>query len=296
MTTEAIQTDFASFDTWPLEERLKVIIDANRRAVTAVQRALPALTEASAGIRERLVAGGRLVYIGAGTSGRLALQDAAELEPTFGFDQVVVLLAGGDDAGKHAQEGAEDDEEAAIKAVRQAKVSALDAVLGIAASGRTPYTVAGLREAQKRGAFTVGVANNANTPLLEVAEIAVLIETGPEVIAGSTRMAAGTAQKIVLNALSTAPMPELGRVYKNLMVGMRPVNEKLYRRAVQIVSAATAKAESAAERALKEANWDIRQAVVSLETGLGPEASLRILEQYDGHIHKAIRAAFKGEN
>ena len=291
MSTEAIQADFTLFDTWTLDARLDALAEANRRAVTSVQNALPQLVQASEGIGERLINGGRLVYIGAGTSGRLALQDAAELEPTFGFDKTVVLLAGGEAAGQEAQEGAEDDEEAGAEAVRLAEVGPQDAVVGLAASGRTPYTVAGVEEARALGAFTIGVANNPNTLLLETAHAPILLETGPEVIAGSTRLAAGTAQKIVLNCLSSALMPDLGRVYKNLMVGMRPVNEKLYARAVQIVVAATEASEEAAREALKGTAWDIREAIVCVETGLGAEASGRVLEQHGGHIRKAIQAA-----
>ena len=241
---------------------------------------MPELTSAAAGVRERLTSGGRLVYIGAGTSGRLALQDAAELPPTFGFSRAVVLLAGGEEAGKEAREGAEDDEDAARDAVRQAGVGDEDAVIGLAASGGTPYTVAGVEEARKRGAFTVGVANNPGSRLLEVAECPVLLATGPEVIAGSTRLAAGTAQKVALNALSTAVMPELGGVYKNLMVGMKPVNGKLYKRAVQMAQTATGKPRAQVEEALRETDWNISEAVVRLETGLSPEASRDLLARY----------------
>ena len=212
--TEEVYKDFERFDTWDLEKRLEVLIGANQRVVEAVARALPELTNAAAGIHKRLTLGGRLVYIGAGTSGRLALQDAAELPPTFGFNRTVVLLAGGEAAGKQAQEGAEDDEDAARDAVRQAEVDHRDAVIALAASGGTPYTVAGVEEARLKDAFTVGIANNSGSRLLNVAECPVLLATGPEVIAGSTRLAAGTAQKVALNALSTAVMPELGGVYK----------------------------------------------------------------------------------
>ena len=278
--TEEVYRDFERFDTWDLEKRLEVLTQANQRAVEAVARALPDLINAAAGIRERLLAGGRLVYVGAGTSGRLALQDAAELPPTFGFNRTVVLLAGGEAAGKQAREGAEDDEDAARDAVRQAEVDDKDAVIGLAASGGTPYTVAGVEEARKRGAFTVGIANNAGSRLLGVAECSILLETGPEVIAGSTRLAAGTAQKVALNALSTAVMPELGGVYKNLMVGMKPINDKLYKRSVQMVQTATDKPRAQVEEALRETDWNISEAIVRLETGLSPEASRDLLARY----------------
>ena len=278
--TEGVHGDFERFDTWALERRLGVLIEANRRALEAVADARSALTHAATGVRERLLAGGRLVYIGAGTSGRLALQDAAELPPTFGFSRTVVLLAGGEAAGKRAQEGAEDDEDAARDAVRQAGVDDKDAVIALAASGQTPYTVAGVREARSRGAFTVGVANNPGSRLLDAAECPVLLATGPEVIAGSTRLAAGTAQKVALNALSTAVMPELGGVYKNLMVGMKPVNDKLYKRAAQMAQTATGKPRAEVEAALTETDWNLREAILTLETGLSPQASRDLLTRY----------------
>ncbi len=278
--TEGIQTDLEQFDTWSLEERLEVLIQANQRALEAVANARSALTHAATGLRERLLQGGRLIYIGAGTSGRLALQDAAELPPTFGFSRTVVLLAGGEAAGQQAQEGAEDDEDAARGAVRQAEVADKDAVIALAASGGTPYTVAGVQEARSRGAFTVGVANNPGSRLLEVAECSVLLATGPEVIAGSTRLAAGTAQKVVLNALSSTVMPELGGVYKNLMVGMKPVNDKLYKRAVQMAQTATGQPRARVEAALRETDWSISEAILTLETDLSPQASRDLLTRY----------------
>ena len=278
--TEEVYKDFERFDTWGLKERLEVLTRANQRAVEAVARALPNLTNAAAGIRECLLAGGRLIYIGAGTSGRLALQDAAELPPTFGFSRTVVLLAGGEEAGQQAQEGAEDDEDAARDAVRQAEVEGKDAVIALAASGGTPYTVAGVEEARERGAFTVGIANNPGSRLLEIAECPVLLATGPEVIAGSTRLAAGTAQKVALNALSTAVMPELGGVYKNLMVGMKPVNDKLYKRAVQMAQTATGQPRARVEAVLRETDWRISEAIVRLETRLSVDASRDLLARH----------------
>src|SRR5690606_26057187 len=164
------------------------------------------------------------------------VMDAAELAPTFGFDRTEVLLAGGGQARDRAQEGAEDDADAAAADIDGAAVGADDALIGVAASGRTPYTVAAVRRAKERGAFTVGLANNPATPLLEVGDVGVLLDTGPEVLAGSTRLAAGTAQKAALNALSTAVLVRLGGAYDNLMVGMRPLNAKLKRRAVDIVA------------------------------------------------------------
>jgi N-acetylmuramic acid 6-phosphate etherase len=206
----------------------------------------------------------------------------------------VVLMAGGAAAGETSVEGAEDEEEAAVAAVAAAKVDARDVVIGLAASGRTPYTVAAVRAARARGAFTVGIANNPGAPLLDVAEVGVLLDTGPEVIAGSTRLVAGTAQKIALNALSTAPMTELGAVYRNLMVAMRPKNEKLHQRAVAMVALATGRAETAARSALVRCDWRIREAIVHLETGLDPRRAERLLHEHGGRVREALEAHRRG--
>jgi N-acetylmuramic acid 6-phosphate etherase len=292
--TETVHGEFDAFDRWSMEARVEALITANDRALRAVRAAVPALTRAAEGVAARLLAGGRLVYAGAGTSGRLAVLDAAELPPTFDFDRSVVLMAGGAAAGETSVEGAEDDEDAAVAAVAAAKVDARDVVIGLAASGRTPYTVAAVRAARARGAFTVGIANNPGAPLLDVAEVGVLLDTGPEVIAGSTRLVAGTAQKIALNALSTAPMTELGAVYRNLMVAMRPKNEKLHQRAVAMVALATGRAETAARSALVRCDWRIREAIVHLETGLDPRRAERLLHEHGGRVREALEAHRRG--
>jgi len=288
--TEGIDPQYADFEAWPMELRVRALVEANERAVTAAIAAVPALTLAAEGIAARLAGGGRLVYAGAGTSGRLSLQDAAELPPTFDFSRTVVLLAGGAAAGTTAKEGAEDETEDAAAAVDAASVGPDDALVGIAASGRTPYTVAAVRRARERGAFTVGIANNAGTPLLEAAEVAVLLDTGPEVVAGSTRMVAGTAQKIALNALSSAPMAELGALHGNLMVAMRPTNAKLRHRAVDIVAVASGATPTDAERALRACGGDIRCAIVHLGSGLAPAAASALLARHGGRASLALAA------
>ena len=249
LQTETSLETYAELDTWPLGRTLSALVDSNAAAIDAVRQALPNLEQAAAGIERALTAGGRLIYLGAGTSGRLAVQDAAELPPTFGFSRVHAVLAGGEDAGKRALEAAEDDEGSARERLRALGLTANDAVVGIAASGSTPFTVAGIVFARAQGAFTVGLANNAGTPLLTAAEVGVLLETPPEVLAGSTRLAAGTAQKVALNALSTAVLVRLGGAYGNLMVGMRPQNIKLRGRAVSIVRQATGRSPAEAEAA-----------------------------------------------
>lgn len=292
--TEGIDPRYADFESWPMAERVRALVEANQRAVAAVSASLPALSEAADGIAERLACGGRLVYAGAGTSGRLSLQDAAELAPTFDFDRTLVLLAGGPDAGATAREGAEDDGDAAVAAVDAAALGPADALIGLAASGRTPFTVAAIRRARERGAFTVGIANNPDTPVLEVAHVGVLLDSGPEVLAGSTRMVAGTAQKIALNALSTAPMVELGAVHGNLMVAMRPTNAKLRRRAGAIVAAASGADLAVAERALHDCDGDIRCAVVHLGSGLAPDAAAALLARHGRRASRALAAHERG--
>jgi N-acetylmuramic acid 6-phosphate etherase len=291
VNTEVISQEYADLDTWPAQRTLQAIIESSQRSLDAVSAALPELTRAAELISERLAKGGRLIYIGAGTSGRLALQDAAELPPTFGFDRTVVLLAGGSFAGSKAREGAEDHTDAALNEISEADVNELDAMIGVAASGRTPYTVAGIEAARSRGALTIGLANNPGSPLLLAAEVPVLLETGPEVLAGSTRLAAGTAQKIALGALSTTALVSLGGAYGNLMVGMKPGNEKLRGRAALIVAEATGVGEAEATRQLAAAGWEIKTAIVTLKAGVGVPAARELLARTGGRVRQAIESS-----
>jgi len=290
VSTEGIDPRYAGLDTWEAGRILEAVTDSNARAVAAVERALPALTRAAEGIEERLAGGGRLVYVGAGTSGRLGVLDAAELAPTFGYDDVVVLMAGGGDAFTQAKEGAEDDVEAAVADLERAGVGRDDAVVGLAASGRTPYTVGAVRRARSLGAFTVGIANNPGAPLLEAADVGVLLDTGPEVLAGSTRLAAGTAQKAALNALSTTVMVRLGGSYDNLMVGMRPLNAKLVERAAGIVARATGRGLEEAHALLQASGRSIRVAIVMGLTGADEAAARSALEGTGGRVRAAVAA------
>jgi N-acetylmuramic acid 6-phosphate etherase len=290
LATEASIDRFRDLDRWSLGRTLEELIDGNRRAVEAVEAARPQLERAAEEIVKRLAEGGRLVYAGAGTSGRLALQDAAELPPTFGFDRTVVLIAGGSGAGTQAREGAEDDAAEAATEIAAARVGPSDVVIGIAASGRTPYTIAAVEAAARSGALTIGMANNPGTPLLEAAQIPICLDTGPEVLAGSTRLAAGTAQKVALNALSTASLVRLGGAYRNLMVGMAPSNEKLRRRAVAIVDKATGAGEEPAREALRRAGGSIRAAVVSLRAGVDPTEASELLARHQQRVRDALVA------
>ncbi len=286
--TERVDPAFADLDAWPLERSLAALADGQARAIAAVQRALPQLEAAAAGVEARLAAGGRLVYAGAGTSGRLAVQDAAELPPTFGFERTVVLMAGGAEAGASAREGAEDDEGDALAHVAAAAVGPADAFVGIAASGRTPFTVAALRAARAAGAFTVGIANVEGTPLLEAAEAPVWLDTGPEVLAGSTRLAAGTAQKAALNLISTAALVRLGGAYGNQMVGMRALNAKLRRRAAAMVARAAGVDEARAADALAVADGEIRVAIVVAKAGVDADRAREALDAHGQRVRAAL--------
>jgi N-acetylmuramic acid 6-phosphate etherase len=288
--TERVDPAFADLDAWPLARSLEALADGQTRAVDAVRRALPQLEKAAAGVEARLAAGGRLVYAGAGTSGRLAVQDAAELPPTFGFERTLVLMAGGAEAGASAREGAEDDEADARARVAAAGLGAADAFVGVAASGRTPFTVAALRAARAAGAFTIGIANVEGTPLLDAAEAPIWLDTGPEVLAGSTRLAAGTAQKAALNLISTAVLVRLGGAYGNLMVGMRPLNAKLRRRAAAMVARAAGVDEARATEALASADGDVRVAVVVAKAGVGAARARAALEANGLRVRAAVAA------
>jgi N-acetylmuramic acid 6-phosphate etherase len=288
LTTERVDPLFADLDTWPTGRALAAVVEGQRRAIEAVAVALPALERAADGIAARLERGGRLAYAGAGTSGRLALLDAAELPPTFGFDRTVVLMAGGVEAASSAREGAEDDVTGAARAVAAAALGPDDALIGLAASGRTPFTVAAVRAARAAGAFTVGIASVAEAPLLAAADVGVWLDTGPEVLAGSTRLGAGTAQKAALNALSTVVLVRLGGAFGNLMVGMRPTNEKLRRRAVTLVATATGADEEVAAAALATAGGDLRVAIVLQVAGVDAGRARAALAAHGQRVRDAL--------
>jgi N-acetylmuramic acid 6-phosphate etherase len=231
-----------------------------------------------------------LIYAGAGTSGRIAAQDAAELPPTFDwpYERAVPVMAGGDAALLRAVEGAEDDGAAAREALKQLGLTAQDVVIGIAASGNTPFAVAALEYARETGALAIGVYNNRNGRLADVADVHVLIETGPELLAGSTRLKAGTAQKVVLNCISTGIMVRLGFVYRGLMVEMQPTNAKLQQRALQMVAELADCGEDAAAAALAEADGSIKLATVMLVKALGRSEAVALLERTGGTLRGAL--------
>lgn len=288
--TEAISELHRDLDRLAPLALVTALLDDQALAVEAVRTAAPAIAAAVEQIVPRLAAGGRLLYAGAGTSGRLALLDAAELPPTFSWppERAVALIAGGLRAVTEAVEGAEDDADAARRDLGALVPGPLDAVIGIAASGTTPYAIAALELARQVGALTVGIANNPGAPLLTGADQAILLDTGPEAISGSTRLKAGTSQKIALNLISTSVMVRLGKVHGNLMVDLRATNEKLRGRAVRLVVAAAGTRPDVARQALERAGWSVKLAVVMLRLDLGAlEASAR-LERAGGRIRDAL--------
>ena len=263
--------------------------DGQLAACAAVRPALPAINAAVEAAVLNLKRGGRLVYVGAGTSGRIAIQDGAELGPTYDWpsDRIVFLMAGGLQAVLESVEGAEDDEAKGAEAIANAELNENDVVIAVAASGTTPFTIGALRSAGARGALCIAVANNRGAPLFEPAHHRILIETGTEVLAGSTRMQAGTAQKIVLNLFSTAVMVKLGRVYRGLMVSMRASNAKLLRRAEVIVSQIVGCAENDAAKFVERADGDVKIAVL-LGLGWKQTEAVEALLKHEGNLRAVI--------
>jgi N-acetylmuramic acid 6-phosphate etherase len=265
-------------DRLPAIEVVRIIQEQDALVAAAVAAQAARIAHAIDEIAERLRHGGRLFYAGAGTSGRIAMLDASELPPTYGVDPslVRVLMAGGDRAYFAAVEGAEDDDEAAIATVSR-EVTSDDAVVGIAASGTTPYTVAAVRKANLLGALTVGVTSVAASPLAQHVDIPIVVETGPEVIMGSSRMKSGTAQKLVLNQLSTGVMIRLGHVYSNLMIDMPATNEKLRNRAIRMVELAAGVTRPMAVQAMRDAEGNVKVATVIAKKSVPADEARRLL-------------------
>lgn len=289
--TELADPRYQDIDAWPPAAVLTALFEAQLAAAAAVQAAVPAIDAAVAAGLPRLQTGGRLGYAGAGSSGRLAVLDAVELPPTFGWpaDRLVLLLAGGLGALTRAAENAEDDAAAAASAVADHAIGAEDVVIGVAASGHTPFTCAALAEAHARGALTIAVANTPASPLLAHAAYPVLVETGAEPIAGSTRLKAGTAQKIVLNLLSTLLMVRLGRVHRGLMVDLHPANAKLRARARAMLRHLSGAEDAAAAAALEAAGGHVKTAVLLLR-GLDLAAARLLLARHHGRLRDALAA------
>ena len=290
--TEQANLATAGLDTRNAREIAEIINAEDARVASAVAGALPEIARAIDAIAQALSSGGRLIYVGAGTSGRIAAPDAAECPPTFNTDPEMVqfIMSGGERALGRAAEASEDWPALGRRDIAKRQPGKLDVVVGVSASGRTPYTVAALRYARSQGATTVAVTNNHGSWLERVADMAVVAEVGPEVVAGSTRMKAGTAQKLILNMLSTGAMARLGYVYGNLMVNVHVKNKKLWERGVTILEEAAGIKRAAADRALKAAGRSVPVALVMLKAGVGKAEARRRLKAARGNVRQAIES------
>lgn len=290
LTTESRNENTLNIDKVSTSEMVKIINNEDKKVAEAVERELPQIAEAIDGIVERMHKGGRLIYMGAGTSGRLGILDASECPPTYGVSEELVqgVIAGGEEAILRAKEGAEDSRELGVSDLKERKLTANDTVVGLAASGRTPYVIAGLEYANEIGALTVSITCNANSDVSKAAKISIAPVVGAEVVTGSTRLKSGTAQKLVLNMLSTGSMIKMGKVYGNLMVDVRSTNEKLVERAKKIVSEATGVTINEAAEVLGETELDVKLAIFMILSGLEINEARKRLEDNKGYIAKAL--------
>ena len=290
MVTEKRNSNTKDIDKVSTLEMVKKINCEDKLVACAVEKELPQIAEALDKIADAMNNGGRLIYCGAGTSGRLGILDASECPPTYGVSSELVqgIIAGGIEAIFKAKEGAEDSKELCVEDLNNMNFTNKDVLVGIAASGRTPYVIGGLEYANSIGAVTVGVTCNPQSEIASVAKIAISPVVGPEVITGSTRMKAGTAQKMVLNMLSTGAMVRTGKVYGNLMVDVKATNEKLVERAKHIVMEATEVDREKAEAVLEETNYDVKLSILMIMANLSKEEGKELLEKNNGYIAKAL--------
>ena len=292
MTTEEINPRSADIDKCDTAEILTQINDEDKLVAEAVYLEIEAITKATEAIYEKLKAGGNLYYIGAGTSGRLGVLDASECPPTFSSDPEMVqgFIAGGDRALRDAIEGAEDDEDAGIDLINQKNITSKDAVIGITASGGAPFVIGALKRSGQIGALTIGLTNNKATAIEAITEICIAPVVGPEVISGSTRMKSGTAQKLVLNMISTAVMIKLGKVYGNLMVDLKASNKKLYQRSIRIICTATDIDPKEAQIYLEKADNSVKLAIMMIKSGLAKDQAEDCLNQHQGHLGLSLES------
>ncbi len=290
LNTETPSTLHPDLDRYATEPLVRAFVDDQLNAVAAVQAAAPAIARAVDLAVPRIRAGGRLLYLGAGTSGRLGLLDSVELLPTFSWpsERAVARLAGGEQAMFVAVEGAEDDGPQGAADLLGLQPTAQDVVILIAASGATPYVLGALREAKRQGCLTIGLANNPGAPVAGEADVGILLDTGAEIVSGSTRLKAGTAQKIALNTLSSSIMVKLHKVYGNLMVDVKATNAKLRRRSVALAQRASGADEAAAASAVQAAGGSVKLAVLMLRAGLGADAARARLDATDGNLRAAL--------
>ena len=293
LRTEAQNPASAELDTISALEIARIVNAEDAKVADAVARALPQIAQAIDAVAEAISNGGRLIYVGAGTSGRIAALDAAECPPTFNTDPQTVqfVIAGGVEALSRDVEADEDSAESGRHDMARRKPGAQDVVAGIAASGRTPYTVAALEYARSQGAKTIAIACNPGTPLARAADIGIIVDVGPEVLTGSTRMKAGTAQKMVCNMITTGAMARAGYIYGNLMVNVEAKNRKLLARAVGILETAAAVDHERAAAALQEAGNSVPVALIMLKAGVGKADAQRHLELAGGNVRHAIESA-----
>ncbi|WP_405474934.1 N-acetylmuramic acid 6-phosphate etherase [Paenarthrobacter ilicis] len=290
LQTEATAEGLENLDTMGTGELVAAMLAHSAGVHAAVEAASPAIVQTVDAVAERLQGGGRLLYVGAGTAGRLGVLDASECPPTFGTPPglVVGLIAGGTEAIQKPVEYAEDNATAGARDLHHINVTEADAVVGITASGRTPYVIGALEEARKRGAFTASLACNKGSAVSHVADAAIEVEVGPEFIAGSTRLNSGTAQKLVLNMISTLVMVKLGKTYGNLMVDLRATNEKLLARSQRTVQHATGVSAAEAAAALDSVGGSVKAAILVLLTGIDASEAKGALEEAGGFLRRAI--------
>ena len=288
--TESANPKHADLDLYSVERLVEVLVDDQMEAFNAVRACSGAIAQAVSAAVPRITSGGRLIYVGAGTSGRLGMLDSVELYPTFSWprERAVALLAGGPTAMVESVEGAEDNEAHGAADLIAIKPTTNDVLLAIAASGRTPYVLGALRQAKQAGALTIGFANNPDSLVANEADIGVTLDTGAEVIGGSTRLKAGTAQKIALNSFSSALMVRMHKVYGNLMVDMRPSNVKLLRRAVLLTMQATGASEDKALQTLESCAHQVKLAIVCIKKDLDAETAAALLARHAGSVRQAL--------
>ncbi|MCQ4085089.1 N-acetylmuramic acid 6-phosphate etherase [Streptomyces sp. RB6PN25] len=296
LTTEAFRPELADIDQLPTLDIARIMNGEDATVPAAVAAQLPSIAAAIDATAQRMARGGRLVYAGAGTAGRLGVLDASECPPTFATapGEVIGLIAGGPQATTDAVEGAEDSKELAAQDLDALGITVDDTVVGVSASGRTPYAVGAVEHARHRGALTVGLACNAGSALAAAADHGIEIVVGPELLTGSTRLKAGTAQKLVLNMVSTITMIRLGKTYGNLMVDVRASNEKLRARSRRIVALATGAPDDAIEAALAETDGEVKNAILTLLGDVDGPTAQALLRASGGHLRAALRTAQAG--
>lgn len=291
LMTEQVNDRSKDIETQSISEILRYMNDENRKITDAIEQCIPEIEKVTAGVVQAFEKGGRLIYLGAGTSGRLGVLDASECPPTFGVspEMVVGIIAGGDYALRNAIEGAEDDETLAEKQLRDLDLVKEDVVIGISASGRTPYVAAGLSYANEVGCFTGAISNSPNALISNIASVGIEAITGPEVVTGSTRMKAGTAQKIILNMITTTAMIQVGKIFKGYMVDVQPTNLKLKQRATNILANITHLSQEDARRVLEENDFDLKVAIISQIHHISAKEAEQLLQANQMNIVKAMK-------